>query len=322
MKLIRRIRNSIFRESKQLAPDFPQSIILEPTNSCNLRCRMCSIWGEGVKRHREVGFIKRELWEKFFDEVGSWPVTVSVDIHGAGEPLLHPDFLEIVRYAKSKKNIVAGFLCNATLFDPARAEEVVKLGIDWVAFSVDGAQKGIFEHYRRGAVLEVVERNIEHLITLRHGDRPGIMLNMVGHEEADKDLFINRWKGKVNTLQISLKRPVERSKEKQICFTAPCPLPLQQMVIGWNGYAVLCCEDCWGDNIIGRFPEKSLYTIWHGKEITRARMLHHKGRQSAIPICRNCDSQIFHVIDEFDIDKTRVRIERPKISTAYGRLCT
>ncbi len=321
MKLIRKLKNAFTRNQPLPVPEFPQSIILEPTNACNLRCRMCSVWGEGVKRHREVGFIKKVIWEKFFDEVGSWPVTVNVDIHGAGEPLLHPDFFEIVRYAKSKSNIIVGFLCNATLFGPDKAQEVMKLGIDWVAFSVDSAQKEIFEHYRRGAALEVVEKNIEHLISLKHGDRPGIMLNMVGHEEADKDLFIERWKGKVNTLQVSLKRPVDRENNRRIIFKKSCPLPFQQLVMGWSGQVVLCCEDCWGDYVIGKFPEESLYAIWHGKRITRARMLHRKGKHHTIPICKHCDSQMFHVIDKFDVDKTHVSIEKPAITSAYGHFC-
>ncbi|MEF9426654.1 MAG: radical SAM protein, partial [Candidatus Mariimomonas ferrooxydans] len=140
--------------------DFPQSILLEPTNACNLRCRMCPIYGEGVKKSREVGFIKREVWTKALDEIGSWPVDVNLDIHGAGEPFLHPNFFDIISYAKSMNNIKVGFFCNATLLNQEKARAIIELGVDWVCFSIDGSEKEVFEHYRKGAVLEAVEENI------------------------------------------------------------------------------------------------------------------------------------------------------------------
>lgn len=185
MKILKKIKNIFTRHQRLPVPEFPQSILLEPTNACNLRCRMCAIWGEGVKRNREVGFIKKEIWTKILDEIGSWPVKINVDIHGAGEPLLHPDFIDILTYAKSKNNLHVGFLCNATLFDSKKAEATINLGIDWVGFSVDGAQNEIFEYYRKGAKFDVVEGNIEYLISLKGDSRPSILLNMVGHAEAE-----------------------------------------------------------------------------------------------------------------------------------------
>jgi sulfatase maturation enzyme AslB (radical SAM superfamily) len=320
MKLLQKAKKLFSRDQKPPTPDFPQSVLLEPTNACNLRCRMCSVWGEGVKKSREVGFIKRELWTKALDEMGSWPVQVNLDIHGAGEPLLHPDFLDILAYAKAKGNITVGFLCNATLLDQKKAETVVRLGTDWVGFSVDGAQKEVFEHYRKGAVLAEVEENIERLIALRKHGKPGIFLNMVTHSEANTELFIQRWKGKADTLQLSLKRPVEREENKRIYLKKPCPLPFQQLVMGWNGYTVLCCEDCWGNYIIGKFPEESLYHIWHSQAMDRARMLHRKCRSGKIPLCTRCDSGLFHEYSEMTVEKTHVRIESHAIRPDYDTL--
>jgi sulfatase maturation enzyme AslB (radical SAM superfamily) len=319
MKLAMKIKNVFSRNQRVTESDFPKSIILEPTNACNLRCRMCSVWGEGVKKSRDVGFIKRDAWTAILDEIGSWPAKVDLDIHGAGEPLLHPDFLDMLAYAKSKKNIHLGFLCNATLLDAKKAEAAAGL-VDWVGFSVDGAQKDIFEHYRKGAVLAEVEDNIERVISLKRDGKPGIFLNMVAHSEADTALFIERWKGKADTLQISLKRPVNRENNRKITLIKPCTLPFQQFIIGWSGHAVLCCEDCWGEYIIGKFPEDSLYNIWHGKKMNKARLLLKKGRQEEIPLCRCCDSGIFHDYRETSIENTHVRIELPSIKPEYGRV--
>ena len=293
---------------------YPPNVLIEVTNACNLRCRMCFIWGEGVSRHREIGFVGEKVWKAAIDEMGSWPINATLDLHGAGEPLLHPNFFQIAEYAKSKGNISVGFLSNATLLDEEKAKAVISSGIDWVAFSVDGAQKEIFEHYRKGARFEQVEENIERLLSLRRNGRPSVTFNMVSHDEADPGLFINRWKGKVDVLTLSSKRPPERKEDSPILMTSPCPLLSQQLVVAWNGVAGLCCEDFWGDYVTGTFPESSLYEIWQGKALMKARRLHENGNYRKIPLCRQCNAGELHGYEEWTEERngshTLVRKER------------
>ena len=317
MKLASKIKN--FIKPKPLnVPEYPPSILLEPTNACNLRCRMCPIYGEGVKRKREIGFIKKDLWIKLIDEMGTWPSQVNLDIHGAGEPLLHPDFFDIAAYAKSKNNISVGFLCNGTLLDQEKAKKVIDIGVDWVCFSVDGAKKEIFEYYRKGANLDTVEENIRHLLSLRKGEKPGVLFNMVNHEGADIDGFVDKWAGQVDNITISMKRPAEREKNRKLSLKKPCPLLYQQLVIGWPGKTGLCCEDFWGDYITGDFSTESLHDIWHGRQMTKARRLHEKGAQAGLDLCKNCDTIVFHRYEDQSIEKngrtTLVKIELAEIN--------
>lgn len=325
---IKKVKSLLTPAQKMPVPEFPPSILLEPTNACNLRCRMCPIYGEEVKQKREIGFIKKEVWVNLIDEMGSWPSHVNLDIHGAGEPLLHPDFFDIVSHAKSKDNITVGFLCNATLLDRKNAKTVVDLGVDWVCFSVDGAQKEIFEYYRKGSSLEIVEENIRYLLSLRKNEKPCISFNMVNHKEADLNIFTDKWSGLVDSLAISIKRPVLREENFRLSLLKPCPLLYQQLVIGWPGKTGLCCEDFWGDYITGEFPSESLYDIWHGKALRKARKLHEAGRQDTLDLCRTCDTIIFHQYEERVVEKnggkTFVRKElselNPELAIPCGRM--
>lgn len=312
MKLAYKLKNLLNKRRAQSAPEFPRSIILEPTNACNLRCRMCPIYGIDVEKKREVGYMERQIWTNVIDEIGSWPVQVDLDVHGAGEPLLHPEFFDILTYAKTKDNIRLGFLCNGTLLDMARAKAVVEIGVDWVCFSVDGCEKEIFEYYRRGALLESVENNIRYLVSVRKNGKPHIRLNMVHHTEANVDLFIDSWTGIVDALIVSRKRPVRREENRRLKLVKPCLLLYQQLVIGWPGKTVLCCEDLWGDFVTGDFPQRSLYEIWHGKVFERARRIHEARKSDTIDLCLHCDAQMFHRQD--------VRmVERNSISTTIVR---
>ena len=122
MKFLKKLfRTSLITKSRGTSV-YPPNVLIEVTNACNLRCRMCFIWGEGVSRHREIGFVGEKIWKAAIDEMGSWPISATLDLHGAGEPLLHPDFFQIAEYAKSKGNISVGFLSNATLLDEEKAK--------------------------------------------------------------------------------------------------------------------------------------------------------------------------------------------------------
>ena len=320
MKLINYFKKAFKKKNRERVSEFPQSIILEPTNAYNLRCKMCPAYGEGVQKKRDIGFIKRDVWERAIDEIGSWPSTVNLDIHGAGEPLLHPDFFDIVSYAKSKNNINLGFLCNGTLLDKKKSNAVIELGVDWVCFSVDGAEKEIFEYYRKGAVLQTVEENIQYLLSLRTHDKPLVFLNMVHHQEADINKFIDKWAGFVDTLSISRKREIFRDNNKRLKLLKPCSFLYRQLGIGWSGVTGLCCEDYWIEYATGEFPAQSLYEIWHGKKFRKARELHEAGRYNELYLCRTCDTTVFHKYEERMIKKhgkqTMVRIELDDLDSA------
>lgn len=304
MNPIQKIRTLFTSRRNSLpVPEFPPSILLEPTNACNLRCRMCPAYGEGVEKRRDIGQIERANWMRAIDEISSWPTHVNLDIHGAGEPLLHPEFMDILGYAAGMKNITVGFICNATLLDREKAQEVVKLKTDWVCFSVDGGEKEVFEYYRKGAVLETVEENIHNMLSLRKNGRPNISFNMVHHADADIDMFIKKWAGLVDSLVISSKKPVDRRDNSRLKLKKPCPLLYQQLVIGWPGKTGLCCEDYWGDYITGEFPSQRLYDIWHGEPLRRARGLHESFQKDRIDLCRTCDFTIFHQYHEETVEK-------------------
>lgn len=276
--------------SKDTTPVYPKSVILETTNFCNLRCRMCHIWGEKVSRKRQTGFIREELWRKAIDEISAWKEQIHLTLHGAGEVLLHKDFLKILTYATAKKNLSVGFLSNGTLLSEEMSSAILDTDIAWIGFSVDGIEEEKYKKYR-GADLRKVESAVEHLLALRKGNKPSVFLNMVALPDLDTEMFIQRWIDKVDEVKISTYRPIgHRDFLTENVERTPCFLLDEMLVIAWNGEVVLCCEDIWAEEIIGRFPEKSLFELWHSPRFDKIRRLHKKGKYSAIPICANCDS--------------------------------
>lgn len=67
-----------------------------------------------------------------------------------------------------------------------------------------------------------------------------------------------------------------------------CVKPFRLLNINWNGQAMICCNDYYGDVNAGNVPEETLEQIWFGKVLTLyRRKLMNKDR--SLPLCRVCD---------------------------------
>ncbi len=309
-----------FLSGGQKTPAHPRTVLLETTNACNLRCKSCHIWGEGVKRKREVGFISEAVSKKAIDELSRWDEKINVILHGAGEPLLHKDFVKILSYAASKENLSAGFLSNGSLLTREISAAILETNIAWIGFSVDGAQDDQFRK-NRGTELGRVEAAIETFLSLRSGNRPSIFVNMVALPEIDSERFIERWIDKVDEVKISTYRPSgHRDFLKVAIKRVPCSLLNEMLVVTWNGKAVLCCEDIWADNVVGTFPDMSLFDIWHSASFDKMRGFHGKGDYAKVQICRECDGWS-NIYSETELDERRsLRIVKTASQITYSRV--
>jgi len=81
---------------------------------------------------------------------------------GNGEPLLNRDFLDFVRQLK-QHNVEIQFNTNGMLLKPEVSEQLVALGADAIAVSMDGANAPTFNDIRHGADFDRVTENIRML---------------------------------------------------------------------------------------------------------------------------------------------------------------
>ncbi len=91
-----------------------------------------------------------------------------IDLNGWGEPLLHPHLKDMVLLLKSRK-CFTGFSTNGLMLSPQKAAELLNAGLDYLAFSLDGATGQTYQSVR-GAKFETVIRNIENMVRIRAGN--------------------------------------------------------------------------------------------------------------------------------------------------------
>src|SRR4030042_5306919 len=126
----------------------PESIFIEPTNTCNLKC---PLWPTGSgKMKRKKGFLSYENFKKIIDEIGDYIYYLTLTNYG--EPFLNKNILKIISYAKNKK-IVISALTNAQLIDKFYAAGIVDERLDNIIISMDGSCQTSYEKYRVGGKL-------------------------------------------------------------------------------------------------------------------------------------------------------------------------
>lgn len=142
----------------ETVPPLPEALQVEVTSACNLRCAMCLV------RYRPpvnklAGAMPLSMLRGLLDDL---PGLRQLTLQGLGEPLLAPDLLPMVRYAR-QRGVRVGFNSNATLLNRRRAAELVESGLDWLHVSLDGADAETFESIRDGASFTTVVNNLAGL---------------------------------------------------------------------------------------------------------------------------------------------------------------
>ena len=158
----------------------PIVAFLEVSNVCNIRCRMCATTfdprfqkGTGYTGLMDIGLLDRlepilpGLWRAY--------------LMGNGEPLLNPNFLEFARRLK-RRGVEIQFNTNGMLMKPNVSKELVAMGADAVAVSMDGADAETFNYIRRGADFDRVTEHVKTLNRIKAekgSDRPRLSLAIV-----------------------------------------------------------------------------------------------------------------------------------------------
>jgi tungsten cofactor oxidoreducase radical SAM maturase len=142
-----------------LHPRLPdvRKLYIQPTTGCNLHCRTCirNVWDENEAQMSMDTF--HRLMESL-DKLSDLPRVV---FSGFGEPLTHPNILEMIGTVR-KRNMAVTLGSNGLLLGAEMARELVRLGVDRLVVSVDGVKPETYA-FVRGAMLSQVLSNIRGL---------------------------------------------------------------------------------------------------------------------------------------------------------------
>ena len=156
--------------STDTAPPLPRFAQIEPVGRCNLACRMCTV-------HERGDTVAEMPLGRFAALLDQMPGLERLHLQGLGEPMLHPDFFEMVSLAASR-GIHVSANTNATLLTPRRVQACIDSGLAALSVSLDGATAATYEAIRRRADFGKVVRNLGRLTAAR--DAAGSALQVRG----------------------------------------------------------------------------------------------------------------------------------------------
>lgn len=293
---------------------YPQALQVEPYGGCNIRCTMCF---QG--RMRLPGGDRLMPMERFcrvVDDVS--PVTPVLYLYWRGEPLIHPEIVAMVRYAKSKDMYVF-ISTNATTLGARLADDLIDAELDFLLVGFDGTKKESYEAMRRGARFDEVRRNVQQLATIRTRRRarlPHICLQFIvssvnvhelremrreciavgadSYTEKTLDLYENFENEKIRKSLRPLFVEGALSKyEKARNFEYDRPsldcVMAKRMVVRADGQLSLCCYDMDGRFPIGSVDKGNALELWKASFYTHLRR---QGTARRTSLCTNCGAGI------------------------------
>lgn len=138
--MIRRIKAGLSVLQKPVrVKHLPIHLQLEPTSKCNLKCKMCAR-ADYVKNPKDM---KLTDFKKIVDTVKPQEISVA----GQGEPLMNPNLMEMVSYAK-KQGASINISSNLTLLNPETAVGIVQSGLDLLQVSIDASTRETYHKIR------------------------------------------------------------------------------------------------------------------------------------------------------------------------------
>ncbi len=292
---------------------YPVSLSIEPGTSCNLRCKECPSGQRSFTR--PTGQIDVKLFKKIIDE--SAPFLTNLIIYFQGEPFLHKQFFDIVKYAAIEKKIFTHTSTNGHYLSPDNARKTIESGLDKLIISLDGTTQDVYEKYRvSGNMSKVIEgiKNIIEARTLLKSKTPFIELQFIvfkhnEHQIEDVKQFAKQLgvdKLALKTAQIynydsdtdlipTLDKYSRYRKNDagtyEIKSTLPnrCKRLWESAVITWDGKMLPCCFDKDAAFQYGNLSSSSM-KITDGNSNAnefRKAVLHNRKQ---FEMCRNCTS--------------------------------
>jgi len=222
------------------------------------------------------GIMKMDLYKRIIDEA-SENNTYSIKLSWRGEPMLNPNLIEMIKYAKKKGIKDVAFLTNAELLTEKKSKELVESGLDWISISADGTNE-IYNKIRFPAKFEETIEKIKYLKNLRDEKKqvkPLIRVqSILTALENDSSKFYKSWEGladKINVIADHIRDYEMDTKKIEYNQFFLCPKPFQRITIAHDGKVHQCINDYDGKNILGDISKQTIKEVWNGEKNKKLR---------------------------------------------------
>jgi len=286
----------------------PRLLMLEVTNSCNLRCKMCG----NPQMTRSKGMMQKNLGIRIIHEAAQMGIK-EVALYTTGEPLLYPHLEQLIAQAK-KEELYCFITSNGLLLNDSSIEMLCKSQLDSFKFSIDGSNKQEYELIRRQGNFDTLLKNIKLLkekrdqlksqlkiicgmVLLKENQNHQLDFKKVFEPFCD-DILISK------ATNIGGKFDKNEPGEKKLNHPIkPCRLLWDRIIVNYDGKITACCVDFNAELVYDDYNSSSLTKAWNNQKIQEWRNRHLSGNIKELPLCNVCDAP--YIFDTNDFIQTK-----------------
>ena len=319
------IQNTINKEKNNLAEvlpiDMPYMMFIDPCNACNFKCNFCAPQTEKNKVTFKHMSMKMDLYKKIIDDVSLFPRPLKMlRLYAMGEPLINPNFPEMVMYAKEKK--VSEYIetvTNGSLLNPELNQRLSNSGIDRIRISIEGVED---EVYKKTCGVSInINKLVDNIADLYEKTRNKVEIyiktvDVAVDTEEKRTRFFNMFENICDKIFVESIAPVwpdfdeldtkySYSGQKLMGGKADksincCPVIFYGLVVNPDGEVTPCCADWKRGYSYGNASQTPLNKIWANDRMKKMWVEMLKGNRNMFSSCRRCEYLNYVVNDNID----------------------
>ncbi len=298
----------------------PFIINVDPSDVCNFQCKFCPTGDRALMRNtpgRSHGLMDFDLFKKIVNDICEFERPIKVlRLYKDGEPLLHPEFPEMVKYAKEKRCAERiDTTTNASLLSPEKNVEMINAGLDRINISIEGVNSKQYLEFSRCRIdFERLVRNITHLYKNRNNCEIIIKINGDTITEEDKKRFYEIFGDIADGVYIEHimscwpefeLKGVKVNRElgiygQNIRNVQVCPYVFYSFSINSDGSSSACFLDWARKLIIGDVKTESVKEIWNGQKLLNYQKIFLEKKRKDHPVCHDCGQMSHGLPDDID----------------------
>ncbi len=284
----------------------PSSIIVEPTNACNLRCPVCPTHFDMLRKR---GFLTNDVLKAVVDDFKAFKKKPKIAFNFAGEPILHKGLNEHIKYAHDHGHYTF-VSTNVSFLSKEMSTRLIEAGLSGIHLCIDGFTKESQESYRVGSKFEVIKKNIEDFMTAKkelNASNPKVIIQTLLTSFSENEMKeIVDWAEElgvdaVNFKTLSMGTYTTDEMKKKYAFLLPnnakyrrktttvqrslCSQPNRQSVVYWNGELGLCCVDFDNKVKMSNVLDGGFIKAWRMQSNAEKRL---GGFRRQYVMCKNC----------------------------------
>jgi len=305
----------------------PIAMQVDPASICNFRCDFCPTGDSYLIKttSRKQMFMQMNLYEKILSEISEFDRQLkTLRLYKDGEPLLHPEFIGMVKAAKAVSTIDrVETTSNGSKLSPEFNQKLVDAGLDRIVLSIEGmtAERYLSVARVRIDMGKFVE-NIRHLSSIKGKLQIHIktLSQNLDYGKGEDSAFLDTFGPLADGIYIE--NTVESWPSFQVENTAPdgidlygrktvyksiCPYIFYSLSINSDGTVSPCCVDWNRELVLGSVESATIMDIWHGEKLNSLRRSHIVDGLKNVSSCNSCGQ--VHLCTHDNLDPFRDQLK-------------